>query len=422
VYNFYNRDKGKEKIVYNFTPGNQNINATLLKTESLPDQTQQTSDKSYKFLSQNLSYLRTNVPDPIRKTPDLSLFYPEISVNDLENVRNRYAMRLQKGLAEYIIKHPNARDFYLYLELKPLFRSGVIFNESGRIPYKKIALFIGEGESTIRKKLSNLKRLGLISIDKKKNISLATLNKLPEILKISPSYILTEKSKRIRKFLEYKKIYKQKYKLLNNGETQYTIKQIAIYENLNRQKYALGRKILERELLNYFYSGDPLDNLKTNGSKPKNFTECERLFPRKFIKRFKKQIRENFPEYQAKYKRIYDSQILQREFKFPDLNPNITLAYSGIAKVLNRKAKSTGSYQVSKLLERKYISAFREYEKIPARSPAVWESITGMRRDIFSYKYNARRSDPVSYSGRIEKFFRRCPNSIETLTNSTFYE
>lgn len=328
---------------------------------------------------------------------DLRRFKQEVYVRDLEHVRDKYALRLQKGIAEKMIKDKHAREMYLFLELKPLFISGVIFAHEGKLPYRKVADFIGEGISTIRKKIAILKRLKLIHFDRDKNLHLAKYDRLREILKHEG---------------------KRKYKLLNNGETQYTVKQIAIYENLKKQEYRVRKKILERELTTIYYERKMLDPINSNRVHPANISKgCEQYFSKNFIRKYSRQISKYFTQYQRKYQNVYNIQVQQLAVQYPALNPQITLSYSGIARVLNRKSKASGVYQYRALAMRGYLDATKTYLRIPETSSAIYESLTGLRRDIFSFRYPTRQTR----SGLVRKYFRNAPNTVVTLTNATFY-
>lgn len=338
----------------------------------------------------------------LKHTPQASpkLFPQERYISDLEALRNKYALRLQKGLAEHIIKHKQARAIYLFLELKPLFSSGVIFSDSGKIPYQKIADFTGEGLSTIRKKITVLKKMRLLSIDHKKNICLASITKLPRILKVTK-----EKDK-----------YRKKYALLNNGQTQFTVKQIALYENLKRQEHQLFLKIYFKELLEIYSQRETLDKKNSKGYSPKNLQACEQCFAKSFLKKFRKYIRDNFDTLKRKYQNIYDRQVLQLQFGFPELNPYISLSYKGIGKILGI-SQSTAVYQVKKLASKGLIDVTGNYCNISEKSPAVYESMCGIRQDIFSYVYPTRKT----LNGKHRLYYRNKPNSINPLVNATFF-
>lgn len=331
---------------------------------------------------------------------DTAKLFPQDSyISDLTTLRNKYALRLHKGLAEFIIKHKNARAIFLFLELKPLFSSGVIFADGDRIPYKKIAEFTGEGISTIRRKITTLKKMKLITIDHKKNICLASLKKLPIVIKATKD----------------PKHYKRKYFLLNNGDTQFTIKNVAIYENLKRQEHRLFIKIYQKELQEILIQRERLDNINSNG-KPKQLSRCEQYFTKGQLKRIRKSVRNNYDQLKRKYQNIYDRQIQQLNFGFPEINPNITLSCKGLGNVLG-VSPSSGFYQMKQLAARGLIYYEGNYSLIPEKSPAIFEDICGIRSDVFSYVYPTRKT----ISGKIRKYFINKPNTIKPLENAIFF-
>lgn len=340
------------------------------------------------------SYSKPKYGDPAE------LFPQDQYISDLTALRNKYALRLHKGLAEFIIKHKHARAIYLYLELKPLFSSGVIFADYDRIPYKKIAEFTGEGISTIRRKITILKKMKLIKIDHKKNICLASIKKLPIAIKATkdPQH------------------YKKKYFLLNNGDTQFTIKNVAIYENLKRQEHRLFIKIYQKELQEILYQRDRLDNINSNGAKPKQLSKCEQYFTKGQLKRIRKSVRNNFDQLKRKYQNIYDRQIQQLNFGFPEINPNITLSCKGLGNVLG-VSPSSAHYQLKQLANRGLIYYEGNYSLITDKSPAIFESICGIRSDVFSYVYPTRKT----ISGKIRKYFINKPNTLKPLENTLFF-
>jgi hypothetical protein len=321
---------------------------------------------------------------------------PADLIDDLEQVRNKYSLRIPRGSSEKILKHKHAREIFLYLELKPLFISSVIFSSSGKFPYKKIAEFTDQGISTIRKKIQILKRMKLLSFDRDKNLHLAPFSKFREIIKHEG---------------------KRTHKLLNNGDAQFYIKNLAIYENLQRQQYRVKKKILERELINIYYERKILDPLSSLKQTDLVVSGCEKYFSKNTIRKFSSMIRKNFDSYLLKYQKIYDRQIEQIEPGLPDINPYITLSCKGISKILGRKSVSTGHYQSEKLEKLGILSIDGTYITVPERSPAVWESLTGHRNDLFAYPYPTR----MNRSGFERKYFRRCPNTLKPLVNAMFF-
>jgi hypothetical protein len=128
-------------------------------------------------------------------------------------------------------------------------------------------------------------------------------------------------------------------------------------------------------------------------------------------------IKRNLPAYLAKWEKIYDRQILQLEFKYPDINPELTLSCKGVARVLNRKAQSSGHYQSQKMQALNLLQLARTYQHIPEQTPAQYESLIGLRSDIYSYMYNQRKRA----TGRARLYFRSLPNLIKPIEDAFFY-
>lgn len=325
---------------------------------------------------------------------------------------------MHKGLAEQIVKHPHAREIFVFLELKPLFVSSVIFNDRGKLPYRKVAEFLGEGLSTTRKKITVLKRMKLLRVDGKKNFHLAKYDDLREL---------------------FQHHTKRKYKLLNNGSTQHLVKTIAIYENLKRQEYVRNKKILERELINEFARKNMLDPLNSRSNPivlPLNAKGCEKYFSKRFIRNYTKMLRKSLDVRVEQYKKIYNAQILQTEIQFPYINPNLTLSCKGIARVLGKQSASTGHYQSRKMEAKELLSITGAYHFVPATSPAIYENdLAGIRSDIYSYKfpltYRFRRQLRIEerteeiqrgdLRGEVRLYFRNAPNKLFPNENSLFF-
>jgi hypothetical protein len=376
-----------------------------------PSTLQENTGQPLKKPSQRLSHLRTSEGMDSGRSCVLPLFPREIKPFSLEDYRNKYALRLHKGLAESILRHKHSREIFLWLEIKPLFISGVIFSHEGKYPYHKLAEFIGEGVSTIRKKIAILKRMKLLRFDRDRNLHLASYEKLREI---------------------FKHHTKRKYKLLNNGETQFTVKQVAIYENLKRQEHSLEKKIFRSELRKILEEQnlDPINSQRLSIT-----TDCEKYFSRNFIRKFKKSVHLRMDVLRKKYENIYDRKILQLAFGFPEINPDVTLSAQGIARVIGRKARSSGTYQMRKLERLGYMYHERVYAEI-ADSPAIMESLYGFRSDIFSYKFPTRinrktgevlcgrkpvDSSRIDSRGNIRMYFRNCTNKLTLREDALFH-
>jgi DNA-binding Lrp family transcriptional regulator len=281
-----------------------------------------------------------------------------------------------------------------YLELKPLFICSIILNDGGRIPYQKVAEFLRLSISGVRAKIKTLKRHKLARIDRDNNLHLGTYKRF--------RYVIRHQGHRT-------------YKFLNNGETKNLVRATAISENLERQKHVLFNKILKREFINEYVRNSHNANTVQGFF---NNLEC----PDKLIltdhhaRKWKKIVRINWKYLLEKWEKTYYRQMQTREL--PDVNPEITLSCQGIARVLGRKAKSTGHYQTRLLIKAGLLkSDGGGYITMPTQSAAVFENMYGMRPDVFSYNYPTR----LTRSGFERKYFRRCTNIIATRINTIFF-
>lgn len=316
----------------------------------------------------------------IHKTPGV--------VNDLEEVRNKYALRLTKGIAPKILEHKNVNAIVSWLEVKPLFISGVIFSDVNKFPYLKLANFLKISERQIRRHCSTWRKMKLAKFDQDKNLHLASYGRLNEILKHNCN---------------------RKHKLLNNGKTKSIVRQYAIHENLKRQEFIRNRKIVSK------VSGNLFDAISTShhpvNSKEGQIAQCGQKISRNRIRKTKAAILKEINFHVEYYKNIYDQQMNQIEFGKPGLNPYVTLSCKGIAKACGLSSVSAG-YNISVQLEKLgYLVVKKQHLRID-KCAAVFESnILGIRQDVFSFSYPIRRGN-----GRTEKkFFRRLPNLLETI-------
>lgn len=310
---------------------------------------------------------------------------------DLDQARNRYALRIPKGSAEKILIHKAAPALFAYLELKPLFVCSVICSDQGRIPYKKIAEFLRLSVSGTRAKIRTLERYRLVRIDRDKNIILGSYQRFRKVIKHEG---------------------KHSYKILNNGDTKEIIKATALTENLNRQKFVLSRKIISYEWFN-----NTVEN-SANAKEYLKFSECpERIISKANFRKYKKILGMNWDYELRRWEKVYNERMKQTAIEFPKINTNVTLSRRGIARILGKKAISTGHYQMKKLVAAGLFKDTGIYITVSDRSPAIYEAMTGQRTDIFSYQYPTL----LTHSGLIRKYFRNCTNQLETRVNTIFF-
>jgi len=321
----------------------------------------------------------------------------------LSHLRNRNALRLPKGASEKILGHQYADAIFLFLELKGLIVSSVIFSNDGKIPYARIQEFTGLCERSIRNRITQLKKMGLLAVKKNKSIQLA-------------SYSVFRETIRHR--------CKRTHKLKNNGETKQTVRSLAIFENLARQNYMRKKKIFEREIiqqktasqseLNYLTS----KSIKAQGcglGKTGKQIQLNLKLSRLAIRKFRKYFEADYDYYVRKYERIYDVQMQQIEFGRPLINPVATLSCSGTARVCGLSGKSSGYMIQAQLKRAGLLQTVGQYITLPDRSAAVYEQNRGLRSDVFGFIYPTK-------DGNQKKYFRNCANKIFLSLDSVLFK
>jgi len=312
---------------------------------------------------------------------------PEVSTV-LSSQRNKYSFRIKKGAAPLVLAHKNNLALQIYLELKPFFISGIIFNEAGALPYKKIASELRISESNLRSKLAQLKKLKLVKFDIHKNLILAPYRVFYKVIKHN--------------------FKGQQIKTANNYEQTNTILQsISICENALKQKHIIFEKICIRE---FSYTKEvPIIARDSFFKKLYNHKADLKLW-----KAIKKSVSKNFDFFHRKYERIFNYHYEQLDVynsSAPEargLNPNVNICCSNAAKLINRKALSSGYIALQKAAKAGFINLYNSYRHINKNSPAVWEFLTGMRADLFSYKYPTK-------NGVQRMYFINNPYMVESL-------
>lgn len=147
-------------------------------------------------------------------------------------------VKIPKGLSEIIINHSDYNCLTLFLELKPLFISGVIFNDFGKYPYQIIADRLQMSNKAVRYKLKRLQAIKLIHFDNKKNLCLHSYKVFYEYVTGKP--------------YEYKNRIKCKY--YQNKGIDEILRISTIQDNYNRQNFILKRKYILKSLGRSFKS------------------------------------------------------------------------------------------------------------------------------------------------------------------------
>lgn len=323
-------------------------------------------------------------------------------ISPLEKYRNQYALRLHRGISKKVIQHKDARSFYIWLELKPLFIDSIIRNDDGLLPYGKISSFLNISVSGLRGHFVTLKKYKLIKYDKDKNIHFAKYERFAEI---------------------FKHTEERKYKLANNGDTEFIVKQVAVFENLAKQDYMKRQKMFYRELFDILFERSRDSKLAQGLTESrlsflfKNNKECANYFSKSEFKKLRKHFNNYFENYEAKYQTIFKAKMQQLEFGFPDINMQVTLSHTGFSQLFSKEDSkfSCGQYQKKLLYEKKMIFVEGEYQLIKDTSPAIYEKILGGRADIFSYEYVYRKQCKT-----VRKYFRNCPDTVRPVFPERF--
>ncbi len=317
-------------------------------------------------------------------------------------------IKVPRKVVREMIHHKHYKALLVFLQLKPLYVSGVIMNDAGNLPYTQIAAYLGLSVSGLRGKIKQLKKHKLIWVDDDKNFHLASYK----------TFVCLFQEQFLRRM--------RKYTYKNVATADCLIKTSAIRENFRRQEYVLKNKIINKEIFGTVNAhvdrikqpegviGSFLPAFSANAS-PSN--DCHQGQPRTdlsktSIKKIRKIILRDYDKLLQKQKWIYHKQMEQVEFGLPAINPYVTLSCAGLGRLLGVSA-SAGHYQQQKLLKEGVIGVRPHYEKINAHVPAVYENRYDMRKDVFSYNYPVKRAP----TGREDKFFMRLPNLMNVNLN-----
>lgn len=313
-------------------------------------------------------------------------------------------IKIPKTITREVIQHKHYRAFLVYMQLKPLYVSGVILNDAGKFPYTHLAKYLGLSVSGLRGKIKQLKKHKLIRADKDKNFHLASYQSFVSLFR--PQFLRRMK----------------KYVFKNVAVADMLVKTAAIQENFRKQNYVLKRKIIQKEI--YGTVNAPVDRIKQPegfNSSHSSINDCHQGplrtdLSKSAIRKIRKIILQDYENILHKQKVIFLDQMEQIEFGLPKINPYVTLSCIGLGRLLG-KGGSSGHYQQRKLVKSNLVTVKPHIQKIQAVSAAVYENMNQVRSDVFSYQYPVKR-------GRISKeakFFLRLPN-LMNLNFNFIYE
>lgn len=310
-------------------------------------------------------------------------------------------IRVPRSVTKEIINHKHYKAFLVFLQLKPLYVSGVIMNDAGNLPYQKIASYLGLSLSGVRGKIKQLKKHKLIRVDNDRNFHLASYK----------TFVCLFKDQFLRRM--------KKYTYRNVANADMLIKASAIRENYRKQEYVLKHKIINKEI--YGTVNAQVDRIKQpeglHNSSFQSHNDCRMGAQRTdlsqtAIRKIRKSILQGYDYLLHKQKQTFLKQMEQVEFGLPSINPYVTLSCAGLGRLFGTTG-SAGHYQQQKLIKAGVIDVKAHYEKIDANTSAVYENRCEMRQDVFSYNYPVKRSR----TGRQDKFFMRLPNLMAVNIN-----
>lgn len=337
----------------------------LYKKDYTADNRKNIADINASFTPNTTAPYQQPVQQPETLVLAVDLSKPDRS--NMEQMRNYRAMRLHRGIANDILKHPNAQALFFWLEAKPIYKSGVIVPDGEKMPYKRLAAFYGCSETCIRNYIRALKKLKLIEVMPNKAIRFVAYQQFADIF--GGAF--------------------RKYKLKNNTrEAKNTVRYVALCENLKRQDYRRINKATQLEFFNeheYVFSRREQRTWKNDLNK----YACPANADRSMWKKLRRVTVKNWDSIAAKHERTF-LHLMQQRDEMVYLNPHLTLSCGGGAKLIGRGAKSTGHRWFKQMQESGVFKYTPSYLQIGERSQAIWEQRAGMRSDVFGFNYPQR--------------------------------
>lgn len=309
---------------------------------------------------------------------------------------------IPKSVTKEIINHKHYRAFMVFLQLKPLYVSGVILNDDSKLPYTQIAAYLGLSISGLRGKIKQLKKYKLLKVDNEKNFHLASYKTFVGLFK--------------DQFLRRMK----KYRYNNIASADMLIKASAIRENFRKQEYVLKNKILHKEI--YGSVNAQVDRIKQPEGEIQSFqsnsSDCHGGQKRTdlsqtAIRKIRKILLKDYDLLLHNHKRKYFEQLEQIQDGYPQINPFVTLSCAGMGRLFGT-CPSSGHYQ-RQMLSNAGILTIKSggNHKIYPVSRHTSEDVRKEGGNIFSYNYPVKRNK----GGREDKFFMRLADNISINLN-----
>lgn len=306
-------------------------------------------------------------------------------------------IRVPRKVAQDMVRHKHYRAFLVFLQLKPLYVSGVILNDAGNLPYARLAEYLGLSISGIRGKVKQLKSHNLLWVDSNKNFHLASYKTFVNLFQ--PQFL-----RRMRK-----------YNYRNIASADLLIKTSVIRENYRKQEYIVRNKIIQKEI--YGTVNAHVDRIKQpeglRSIPSHSNADCHRGAPRTdlsqtAIRKIRKVLLQNYDSLLLKHKRIYLEKLEHMQDGHPDLNPYVTLSCAGLGRLFGTGANA-GYYQRQMLAEANLINIKEGgFLKIFPVDTDTRKELADQGSNAFYYNYPVKRAS----RGREDKFFLHLPDNV----------
>jgi hypothetical protein len=264
-------------------------------------------------------------------------------------MKNVEYISVPKGLALAIAKNSKQlKTISVFYQLKSIYVGGIIHDFSSRA--KEIATSFGYSERKLRTYVSELKDLGLVSVDGNKSLNLRSSKFVGELYSVA-----------------YTKFHK--IKVDNISKLDQVLKGIAISENLVKQAYELKNKVINKAI-----------------AQSVGITTLTNYQPH-LSKKLKKAFAKQFDRDLVNFQKRYTDSISNLQTPDMDLFPFITLTRQGIANMFGKVSKSTGHKYAKQLSGLGFIKDKRT-KNVVIMEDATWEDYSLLQINVIGHDYS----------------------------------
>ena len=387
--------------------------------KSLPDNPVREINPQILRLKERL-YVPPEVLKSIPRYPALHLRQPE-SDNELIQRRAKAFLRIPKGIATVLYsKYPqnftdkkkNAaalrktkkleRAVSLVIDLRVLYREPLFMNIKKR--YLELSEYFNVTEKTVKAWIKEAINLRLAKMEGE-NLRLLSSRELLYYFNVTNN---TNREWKIHK-----------YTLPHSGNVKQILQICALAENLSKQDYRVNEKIILQLAIENKYI------------RPNYSCNADTFKWLKKVLRYDKLKKVYLKQFQERYVHSLSSK------SDNSINPVCTLSCKGTARVLNRRARSSGHRMQQTLKQTGLLSVKRDYIKTDSQTAKHQYAIsfvqmhvygeTPFRTDVFKYSYpmkvkEVRRRIRLARSpgelprldGMEEKYYINLPNRLQT--------